>query len=60
MPKFSAPGARRRTTRASAGAFGNTIHQATAPQAGKTNTVTFAFTGTEVALLAALRPIADR
>ena len=41
---------------ATAGAYGNTLRFATAPQAGKPNTATFTFTGTEVALLSTLGP----
>jgi hypothetical protein len=55
-PKFSGSWTTQKGNAASAGAYGNTVHEATAPQAGKTNTVTFTFTGTEVALLAAIGP----
>jgi hypothetical protein len=55
-PKFSGSWSTQKGNAASAGAYGNTVHEATAPQAGKANTVTFTFTGTEVALLAALGP----
>jgi hypothetical protein len=55
-PKFSGSWSTQKGNAVSAGAYGNTVHEATAPGAGKTNTVTFAFTGTEVALLAAVGP----
>jgi len=55
-PKFSGSWSTQKNNAQSAGAYGNTIHSATAPQAGKTNTVTFTFTGTEVALLAGVGP----
>jgi hypothetical protein len=42
--------------KAAAGAFTNSLHSATAPQAGKTNTALFTFTGSEVALVSALGP----
>jgi hypothetical protein len=56
VPKFSGSWSTQKGNAASAGAYGNTVHEATAPQAGKTNTVTFTFTGTEVAVLAAVGP----
>ena len=55
-PKFSGSWSTQKNNAVTAGAFGNTIHEATAPPAGKTNTVTFTFTGSEVALLAAVGP----
>jgi hypothetical protein len=54
VPKFTGSWSTQKGNAASAGAYGNTVHSATAPQAGKSNSVTFTFTGTEVALLAAL------
>jgi hypothetical protein len=55
-PRFSGSWSTQKGNAISAGAYGNTVHEATAPQAGKANTVTFTFTGTEVALLAAVGP----
>jgi len=55
-PKFSGSWSTQKGNAVSAGAYGNTVHEATAPQAGKTNNVTFTFTGTEIALLAAVGP----
>ena len=55
-PRFSGSWSTQKGNAVSAGAYGNTVHEATAPQPGKTNTVTFTFTGTEVALLAAVGP----
>jgi alpha-L-fucosidase 2 len=54
VPKFSGSWSTQKGNAISAGAYGNTVHEATAPQPGKPNTVTFTFTGTEVALLAAV------
>jgi len=42
------------TEKSTVGAFANTLHAATAPQAGKSNTATLTFTGTEVALMSTL------
>jgi len=56
VPRFSGSWSTQKNNAQSAGAYGNTIHTATAPPAGKPNTVTFTFTGTEVALLAAVGP----
>jgi hypothetical protein len=55
-PKFVGSWSTQRNNAVTLGALASTIHEATAPQAGKTNTVTFTFTGTEVALLAAIGP----
>jgi hypothetical protein len=56
VPKFSGSWSTQKGNAASDGAYGNTVHEATAPQAGKTNTATFTFSGTEVGLLAAVGP----
>jgi hypothetical protein len=44
------------TDKGSTGSISNTVHFATAPQAGKANTVTFTFNGTEVGLVSTLGP----
>ncbi|MCU1384615.1 MAG: hypothetical protein JWL71_3312 [Acidobacteria bacterium] len=56
VPKFGGSWSAQKSSPATAGAYGNTLHTATAPGAGKTNTATFTFTGTEVALLTSLGP----
>ncbi|HXD20797.1 MAG TPA: hypothetical protein VN654_27490 [Vicinamibacterales bacterium] len=55
-PRFSGSWSSQRNSPITVGAFASTIHEATAPSPGKTNTVTFTFTGTEVALIAAVGP----
>jgi hypothetical protein len=55
-PRFNGSWSAQRNNTETAGTIGSTLHIATAPPAGKTNTATFTFTGTEVALVSTLGP----
>jgi hypothetical protein len=55
-PRFNGSWSAQKNNNETAGTIGNTLHIATAPQPGKSNTATLTFTGSEIALVSSLGP----